>query len=157
MVQHESLQPAAWTTWSVRWFATATVNETRWGHVVSMARAETRSPNLSQRSFYPFIDPRLSGTNRGASSNYGGGTNRGAHMELNLVQFIVPWQCSFSVPDRAIWGVPFSNFYVTTCLSDYIKVVVRHASFNFVIRFLLIPPLDQAQFGSKVDVMPLSV
>jgi hypothetical protein len=42
---------------------------------VSVARAVTRSPNPSQRSFYPFIDPRLSGTNRGASSNHGGGTS----------------------------------------------------------------------------------
>jgi hypothetical protein len=41
---------------------------------VSVARAVTRSPNPSQRSFYPFIGPHLSGTNHGASSNHGGGT-----------------------------------------------------------------------------------
>jgi hypothetical protein len=64
---------------------------------------------------------------------------------------------SFSAPDGAIWGAPFSIFYVTTCLSDYIKVDARHTSFNFVVRFLLIHPLDQAQFGSKVDPMLLSV
>jgi hypothetical protein len=71
-------------------------------------------------------------------------TSGEVHYTKDLLQCTVPWRCSFSVPDKAIWGVPFSNFYVPTCLSDYIKVVVHHASLNFVIRFLLIPPFDQA-------------
>jgi hypothetical protein len=47
---------------SVRWLATAAVNETWWGHLVSVARAVTRSSNPSQRSFYHSIDPCLSDT-----------------------------------------------------------------------------------------------
>jgi hypothetical protein len=142
---------------SVRWLATATVIETRWGQLVSVARAVTRSTNPSQRSFYPSIDPRLSGTNHGASLNHGGGAS--ATGTRNSILFSSLYHGNVHSARLIEWFEGFFSqfFYVTTCLSDYIKVVVRHASFNFVIRFFLIPPLDQAQFGSQVVLMPLSV
>jgi hypothetical protein len=119
-------------------------------HVVSVARVVTRSPNPSQRSCTTSL------IHVSAAPIMVEGRRRRAHGTQSC-SVHCSHQTEFRVPDIAIWGVLFSNFYVTSYLSDYIKDFVHHASLNFFIRFLLIPPFDQAQFGSKVDLMPLSV
>jgi hypothetical protein len=64
---------------------------------------------------------------------------------------------SIQCPHRATWR-PFSfDFHSANHQVDYTKVVPLYTSFNFVIRILSSYSLDQAQFGSKVDPIQLTV
>jgi hypothetical protein len=141
---------------STRWLATAAVNEARWGHMVFVARAVTRSPNPTQRSFttssiHVSTAPIVARARIAVEER-----RRRMHWTWSCSVYY-SCQTEFRVPDRVIWESFLFDFHSTNYHADYSKVVVHHASFNFVIRFLLIPPLDQAQFSSKVDLMPLSI
>jgi hypothetical protein len=86
----------------------------------------------------PRCYPSTPGTNRdGDGTNHGRGIVGGEVSALaawsNSVT--VPWRMAFSWPDRPIWSLIFSYFYLATHPRLYSKIVVQYTIFIFVIVF----------------------
>jgi hypothetical protein len=84
------------------------------------------------------------------------GVTGGEHTALGIFfSVLYHGNCPFRAPGGAIWGSFSFGSRSTTDQADHSKIVVHHTSFNFVIEFFFIPPLDQAQFSSQINIMPL--
>jgi hypothetical protein len=141
---------------SVRCLATAAVNEARWGHMVSVARAVTRSPNPSQRSFTTSLI-HVSTTPIVAWARITAKECRRRTHGTQSCSVHCSRQTEFWVPDRAIWESFLFDFHSTNYQANYSKVVPLYTGSNFVTKILIKHSLDRAQIDSKGDPMPLSV
>jgi hypothetical protein len=125
--------------------------------LVPVARMVIRASNPSRRSFYHVLI-HISATLIAVWARITAAEHRRrAHGTWDLLQCTVPWECLFRARDRAIWGSFLFSFRSTTDQTDHSKIVAHHTNFNFVIEFLFIPTLDQAQFSSQINLTPVSV
>jgi hypothetical protein len=109
------------------------------GRNTLLARTYPRWWSLHDFKCYP-VDP--------IANHAGEGTNlRAAHRRQGLSwqsdQHTVPWDSSFSWPDRSIWSLFFSYFYLATYLRLCSKVVDQCFSYNIAIATIAKFLLDQ--------------
>jgi hypothetical protein len=117
-------------------------------------------PNpIPLRSFHPRgnIPPESSTNHDGQPESPHGGRRQQGSLNQRSFAVYCTMLISFSARDRATWGAFFFNFHVVSYWSNDIKVILPYTIFTIVTKILIIYSLDQAQSGSKVDQIPLTV